>query len=299
MTAMAIDFRCYLPPPAVPGPWGLDLRAGGRALTGPHQPYPALGHPQGYDFAWERGRIMGQFALNLIVRGGGTVIDAQQQVHEVRAGQAFLTLPGRWHTYRPHGSCGWEEHWLAFTGPSAQRILESLSTGGPIHDAGAGLGRAIIEATVLLEQQPAGFLAQAEAWLAQALSCLAARRTGHQESRGDAGLRLAAIRLQQGPASIESLARECGLSPAQFRRRFHAATGHSPRDYAVLVRMERAKEQLLIPGASVRMVAEKIGFSSASFFSRLFARHCGCPPRIWQSRQGGTRRSIAGDHARS
>jgi AraC-like DNA-binding protein len=283
---MATDFHRYLPSPTVPGPWGFDLRAGGRGFIASYQPYPPHGHPCGYDFAWSDGRVLGQYALVLVSQGGGIVIDHRRQTHPVVAGQCFLVVPGRWHSYAPHQHSGWEEQWLVFDGPAARRLLDGELASQAVHDADAGLAAAVGAALALLEQQPPGFLAEAEACLARALARLVAGRAAVAEDRQHgSALRRAAVRLQEGPACITTLARECGLSPACFRRRFQEATGHTPRDYAVLVRLERAKELLAMPGATVALVAERAGFCSASFFSRLFTRHCGCPPSAWQGRR--------------
>jgi AraC-like DNA-binding protein len=194
----------------------------------------------------------------------------------------MLVRPGRWHTYRPDPECGWDERWLVFDGPAARRMFAD-DAAAPVQDADAGLSAAVEAALVLLEHQPPGFLPEAEACLARALARLALRRA--RGTPHDPALGRAAVRLQEGPTDIAALARSCRLSPAQFRRRFQAATGHSPRDYAVLVRLERAKELLLVQDVTVAEVADRCGFCSASFFSRIFRRHCGCSPLEWRGRR--------------
>lgn len=278
------DFQCYLPPPATSGPWGFDLCAGGRCLVAPRQNYPLRGHPRGYDFSWTTGRVLRHYALVLIARGGGQFIDHHQRQFEIANGQAFLVVPGCWHAYRPHERTGWEEHWLVFDGPSVQNLLAGAMLEYPVYEPDHGLAAAIDAVLVLLEHQPAGFLVEAEACLARALARLVARHSAvRHDVRHYAAVRRAAARLQEGPVGIAALARECALSPAQFRRHFQAIIGHSPRDYSVLVRLERAKVLLQIPGATVAEVARRTGFNSPSFFSRIFSKHCGCSPRSWQN----------------
>lgn len=286
---MASDFHRYLPPFHEPGPWGVDIYAGGRTSIAAYGSYPPEGHPRGYDFAWQRGRILQHWALVLITAGTGTLVDHQHRQFSVTAGQTFLVAPGTWHSYRPDPACGWEEQWLVYGGPAVRRLFTGSPPVGPVLTSLPAMTAAVESAIRLLECQPVGFLIEAEACLAQALACLAGQwKPARPEARCEAGLRRAAAHLQEGHSDIAALARQCRLSPAQFRRRFHELTGHAPRDYAVLVRLERAKELLQTPGASVTQVATHCGFSSASFFSRQFSRHCGMSPSVWRARARDT-----------
>lgn len=282
---MRASFTRYLPPATRSGPWGLDLRAGGWARIPSHVAYPAPGHPRGYDFDPRLGRVLGHHAIIRISAGGGTFRDHGGAVRPVVAGSLIVLSPGRWHSYQPDPRTGWEEHWLAFDGPAARMARAGGAVdAGPLVEDAAGdtvIGRMIDEALDLLCFQPSGWLAEAEACLARLLARLVARRTDPDDDR-QARIRRVAIALAAGSITVVQAAHEAGLSPAQFRRRFRAATGHAPRNYGILMRLERAKHLLLQPHASVAGVADRLGFASASYFSRLFTRHCGCAPGRWR-----------------
>ncbi|TAK66280.1 MAG: AraC family transcriptional regulator [Dehalococcoidia bacterium] len=93
---------------------------------------------------------------------------------------------------------------------------------------------------------------------------------------------------------VRRLAAEAGLSPYHFIRQFRRAFRHTPHQYLVRRRIERAKE-LLRGGASVTDVCFAVGFSSAGSFGGAFRRHAGMSPgeyRATQLREADARRRI-------
>jgi AraC-like DNA-binding protein len=86
------------------------------------------------------------------------------------------------------------------------------------------------------------------------------------------------------PASIDALARACGMSRMQLHRCCQQAYGAAPRE--LILRERLALAQLLLDsGQSVHVVARTSGFEDPYYFSRLFARRMGCPPSRWQGRK--------------
>jgi len=81
---------------------------------------------------------------------------------------------------------------------------------------------------------------------------------------------------------LEVLAEDIGMSPRNFSRRFKRATGGSPRNYLLQVRMEAAKELLRTTSLSIAEVAYKVGYSDLSYFSRIFQRSESCMPHIFR-----------------
>lgn len=77
---------------------------------------------------------------------------------------------------------------------------------------------------------------------------------------------------------IAELAALCRMSESHFSREFHAAAGLPPHQYMMRLRLERAARVLLDSGARMADIAQDHGFSSASHFSRVFARRYGQPP---------------------
>lgn len=83
------------------------------------------------------------------------------------------------------------------------------------------------------------------------------------------------------PLSAAGLAALCSLSYSNFVLKFRRLTGQTPVDYINRVRISHA-QQLLLTGSSVGETAAACGFCDAAYFSRLFARYSGQPPRVFR-----------------
>ena len=74
------------------------------------------------------------------------------------------------------------------------------------------------------------------------------------------------------PLNISRLALESGLSNRTFQRRFRAATGQSALDYLNALRLRTARELLQQSNLAVTEIAQTVGITEPSYFSRLFKR---------------------------
>lgn len=82
--------------------------------------------------------------------------------------------------------------------------------------------------------------------------------------------------------SLQQMAEQVNISPVHLVRLFKAATGLSPYEYLLVLRMEHAK-QLLQKGHSVQDAAWESGFYDASHFNRLFRKISGATPKVFRS----------------
>ncbi len=74
------------------------------------------------------------------------------------------------------------------------------------------------------------------------------------------------------------MAREAGLEDRTFLRRFKAATGVKPTEYAQCVRMEKARELLQFTKRTIDQIAWSVGYDDAAAFRRVFNRVVGLAP---------------------
>lgn len=80
------------------------------------------------------------------------------------------------------------------------------------------------------------------------------------------------------PPSIESLAHDCSLSVAHFRRLFHLATSMSPIQYLRRFRIQRACQLLKNTDLTIKEIADRIGYGEVSYFYRTFHQLVGMGP---------------------
>jgi transcriptional regulator GlxA family with amidase domain len=88
------------------------------------------------------------------------------------------------------------------------------------------------------------------------------------------------------PLRFEALARELGMSPRNFIRRFKQATGLAPTDYLQRLRIHAAKRFLEEDRIGVQEVGVAVGYTDPAFFRSLFKRHTGLPPATYRRQFG-------------
>jgi AraC-like DNA-binding protein len=80
------------------------------------------------------------------------------------------------------------------------------------------------------------------------------------------------------PFRVEDLARSCGMSTSAFHRSFQAVTGFSPIQFQKKIRLQRSRLMLMTGADDVATIGFRVGYDSASQFSREYRRHFGLPP---------------------
>jgi AraC-like DNA-binding protein len=84
--------------------------------------------------------------------------------------------------------------------------------------------------------------------------------------------------------TIESLSKMAYMSESSFFRGFRNEMGISPVDFINNERIKMAASLLKRPELSMRQVAMRCGFNSASYFTRMFKKHYGISPSSFQGR---------------
>jgi AraC-like DNA-binding protein len=80
------------------------------------------------------------------------------------------------------------------------------------------------------------------------------------------------------PLSVEDVARHVGMSASHFAHRFRAVARTSPMRYLKQLRMQNARTLLLANQLRVSEVALRVGYESASHFTRDFKSCFGATP---------------------
>jgi len=78
--------------------------------------------------------------------------------------------------------------------------------------------------------------------------------------------------------SMEALAAKACMSPSTFRQHFRVLTGMSPLQYLKSLRLQEARQMMMNEGLDAGSAAVRVGYESASQFSREYTRLFGAPP---------------------
>ena len=82
--------------------------------------------------------------------------------------------------------------------------------------------------------------------------------------------------------TVEDLAKACNLSRSLFAERFSTRVGKPPGNYLTHVRLDAAASLLTETSAPVRLIAQRVGYTSEAAFSRAFRQRYGEPPSRWR-----------------
>ncbi len=84
--------------------------------------------------------------------------------------------------------------------------------------------------------------------------------------------------------TVARLAKIAAMAPSTFLPVFREATGSSPIDYLLNLRLTKAAEILLKDDCAISEVAANCGFRDSNYFSRQFRKFYNCSPRDYRKR---------------
>ena len=86
--------------------------------------------------------------------------------------------------------------------------------------------------------------------------------------------------------NVEILSKEVGLGMRNLQRKIKSITNKTPGRLITSIRLNKAKELLMIHNYTVSEIAFQIGFSNPSYFSMCFKKEFGiCPTEIRKKRK--------------
>ena len=84
--------------------------------------------------------------------------------------------------------------------------------------------------------------------------------------------------------SVNELAAQVNITPRTLNRRFQSALSLRPIEYIQAVRIEQAKRLLESKNVSIKSLADQVGYSDISSFTRLFKRATALTPKEYQNK---------------
>ncbi len=85
--------------------------------------------------------------------------------------------------------------------------------------------------------------------------------------------------------TLDEMAAHARLSKSHFIRLFKEQTGYSPVDYFIHLKMQHACMLLSVTQKTIREIAWEVGYDDPYYFSRIFKKVIGIPPRDYRNEQ--------------
>ena len=238
--------------------------------------------------------------------------DCGDQRRDLRAGDLVLVPPGLAYSFGGDPTATSGLFWLRSTGRDLQKALERLDLATNATAVGVGVNgqpRSAFEQLLDLlgNARTVPQFVRAADLLSQILSVFANSSRDTHQGEFDIGRRIEQSisymrqHLDQ-PMRAATLAARANISLPHYFALFKRLTGHTPIDYFIHLRMDRASELLNSTVLSVKEIAASLGYEDQFYFSRMFKavhsvspsefrlKRTGCPDSNHPSQQASPRR---------
>lgn len=291
-----VNYYKYLPVSPKDEAWGLTVLNTGCSRILPAMAYPLQTHPSHHYFNWKNGRVLQEYQVIYITKGGGLFESESVGIQPISAGTMIMLFPGERHRYKPNSETGWDEYWVGFKGNIADqlKLQEFLDPQKPFivvgyHEKLLSLFLEIIEET---RQELAGYQPIISGAVLHLLGYIqaASRKNSFEENDIQAIVQQAQLLFRSNidqSMTPEAVALELGIGYSRFRKMFKAYTGLAPGQYQIQLRIQHAKELLLNPTKSVKEIAYELKFESSFYFCKLFKEKTGFTPLEYRKKAIG------------
>ena len=130
-----------------------------------------------------------------------------------------------------------------------------------------------------------GFVSTVTAYFIELVSFLIRRYDDNIENDKIATFAKAVAFIEQNfteKISVEEIALNAGLSVRHFQRQFKNTYLITPKEYILILRMQKAMSLLSGAKDSITDIAYKCGYEDSSLFARRFKSHTGISPRQYR-----------------
>jgi len=231
-------------------------------------------------------------AVLLVCMAGAGWVRWKGREQRLEAGGVALLPPAEAHAYGADDDDPWSLDWTHFAGDEAVRWREAVLGRNPESvclELPSRLASSLGLARVY-ERLEAGYhepqLLAASAALRWSLAELVRlrHRPGNIPTVVEAVDATAAWMREhlELRISLEHLAERASLSVSHYSAMFRQRFGFAPIDWLIRQRIQRACQLLDTTGEKIEAVGQAVGFSDPYYFSRIFRRVMGVPPRRYR-----------------
>lgn len=224
-------------------------------------------------------RVLGSFAVVYLLSGTGRYADALGTHETVRPGDLLLLFPEVAHTYGPAVGSHWDETYIVFDGPVFELWRERgiLAPAEPVfHLEPVDYWQRRFAEVSAAGLSPLERVCRVQTVLADALTNY---RRDPAAARDEEWLAGARALLNAGEELyVDGVARQLGLSPETFRKRFVRLAGMPPWRYRMTRVIESACRLVHESRLTNKEIAARLGFNDEFHFSRRFKQITGRSP---------------------
>lgn len=250
-------------------------------------------YPQARYHFRERPTGSAQYILIYCIDGQGE-IQIKEKVQTVRADHFFIIPAGMPHAYRSDEQNPWSIYWIHFSGSKAgfyshfacQPLAIERGKTSRISDR-------VDLFSEIFRNLDRGFSVETLEYVNLCLPHLLASFTHLSQFRlikesgeKDPVAQSINFMLEQltKKLKLDDIASETGLSASHYSRLFLNRTGHSPIDYFIQLKIQRACRLLDNSGWTIADVSREMGFDDQFYFSRVFRKVMGMSPNEYRKR---------------
>lgn len=221
------------------------------------------------------------FIIEYVVRGKG-VLNVNGKRFELHSGDVYLLPPQTSHDYRPDAKDPFHKIWCNFYSDAFKKATVDyhLSDQYVFH-----VPECADDFQNLLEIASHSIIND-DIWPDVATILFGVlNKIGRRYYHTDGRMALAAQAKEMlddavyDRVTVEEISRKLFVSKMQLTKEFRRAYGLSPYNYLLSQKISQAKLFLRTTDLSVKEISDKLGFSDEHYFSNLFKRKTGTPPR--------------------
>lgn len=246
----------------------------------------------------ERTSPINQYVLIYCVDGAGWYSIGDTK-YEVRRNQYFILPADRPHSYGADPSNPWTIYWIHFKGEHAGCYYNGSTH--PV-EISAGVSSRISNRIAIFEEiyntLKNGYSAESINYVTSLFHYFLAslsytdlyQGAAGQEGESDNVIKASIHYMKENlgnPITLSDIADYAGYSRAHFSKMFKASTGHPPLAYVNLLKIQQACHMLDNTDMKINQISAKIGVYDINYFSRLFTRIMGIPPREYRKQKKG------------
>lgn len=232
------------------------------------------------------------FVLHFVGKGKGTLEINGRQYH-IQQGEVFLIPPNVEAWYEADQKDPWFYSWIGFTGQRAKECMDrsGLTLKNPVRQVSCiqeiqGLVEKILEEYQLSYKCEL----RRDAYVMLIFSHLVEEYQNESPSVAHAypGSVYAQYAMEyinshySEKIKIAELASYIGINRSYLTSSFKKATGYSPQEYLIRLRMDKAASMLKKTNMSVSNIAAAVGYGDQLAFSKIFKQYYGESPRSFR-----------------